>query len=96
MTLKPGVFLTQKQIDGIKNFISSAVPDLKDGNIKLIDQDGALLQMHSKDEIDNLQSLTQNKYKQKLESDYEKKIVSLLEPIVGPSRKVVARVRVEI
>lgn len=62
LTLKPGVFLTQKQIDGIKNFIASAVSDLKDGNIKLIDQDGALLE-HSKDEIDNLQSLTQNKYK---------------------------------
>ncbi|AXX87976.1 flagellar inner membrane MS-ring protein FliF [Malaciobacter marinus] len=94
LTLKPGVFLTQKQIDGIKNFIASAVSDLKDGNIKLIDQDGALLE-HSKDEIDNLQSLTQNKYKKKLESDYEKKIVSLLEPIVGPNR-VVARVSVDL
>ena len=29
VSLKPGVFLTQKQIDGIKNFIASAVPDLK-------------------------------------------------------------------
>jgi len=94
LTLKPGVFLTQKQIDGIKNFIASAVSDLNDENIKLIDQDGALLE-HSKDEINNLQSLTQNKYKKKLESDYEKKIVSLLEPIVGPNR-VVARVSVDL
>lgn len=94
LTLKPGVFLTQKQIDGIKNFIASAVSDLNDENIKLIDQDGALLE-HSKDEIANLQSLTQNKYKKKLESDYEKKIVSLLEPIVGPNR-VVARVSVDL
>ena len=44
VSLKPGVFLTQKQIDGIKNFIASAVPDLKHENIKLIDQDGSMLQ----------------------------------------------------
>ncbi|AXH10496.1 flagellar M-ring protein FliF [Malaciobacter halophilus] len=94
LTLKPGVFLTQKQIDGIKNFIASAVSNLKNENIKLIDQDGALLE-HSKDEVDNLKSLTQNKYKEKLESGYEKKIVSLLEPIVGPNR-VVARVTVNL
>lgn len=94
LSLKPGVFLTQKQIDGIKNFISSAVPDLKVENIKLIDQDGALLQMSS-DDIENEKSLTQNKYKQKLERDYEKKIVELLEPVVGMGR-VVARVTLEL
>ncbi|AXX93149.1 flagellar M-ring protein FliF [Malaciobacter molluscorum LMG 25693] len=94
LTLKPGVYLTQKQIDGIRNFIASAVSDLNSENIKLIDQDGSLLE-HSKDEMDNVKSMTQNKYKTKLESGYEKKIVSLLEPIVGPNR-VVARVTVNL
>ena len=94
ISLKPGVFLTQKQIDGIKNFIASAVSDLKHENIKLIDQDGALLQM-SPDDMENQKSFTQNKYKQKLEEDYEKKIVSLLEPFVGIGR-VVARVTLEL
>ncbi|AXH11475.1 flagellar basal-body MS-ring/collar protein FliF [Halarcobacter bivalviorum] len=94
LSLKPGVFLTQKQIDGIKNFIASAIPDLKTENIKLIDQDGALLQL-SNDDIENEKSLTQNKYKQKLEKDYEKKIVELLEPVVGIGR-VVARVTMEL
>jgi flagellar M-ring protein FliF len=94
ISLKPGVFLTQEQIDGIKNFIASAVSDLKDENIQLIDQDGALLQM-SVDDMDNKKSLAQNKYKQKLEEDYEKKIVSLLEPFVGPGR-VVARVNLQL
>ncbi|RXJ90200.1 flagellar M-ring protein FliF [Arcobacter sp. CECT 8983] len=94
LSLKPGVFLTQKQIDGIKNFIASAVPDLEVENIKLIDQDGALLQM-STDDLENEKSLTQNKYKQKLEKDYEKKIVELLEPVVGVGR-VVARVTMEL
>ncbi len=94
ISLKPGVFLTQKQIDGIKNFIASAVSNLKSENIKLIDQDGSLLQM-SNDEQENQKSLTQNKYKQNLEEDYEKKIVSLLEPFVGTGR-VVARVTLEL
>ncbi len=94
LALKPGVFLTQQQIDGIKNFIASAVSNLKNENIQLIDQDGALLQMSS-DDLDNQKSLAQNKYKQKLEEDYEKKIVALLEPFVGIGR-VVARVTLEL
>lgn len=90
LSLKPGVFLTQKQIDGIKNFISSAIPDLTNENIKLIDQDGSILEQ-SKEDIDNISSIAQNKYKKKLEKDFEGKIVDLLEPIVGQGR-VVARV----
>lgn len=94
ISLKPGVFLTQKQIDGIKNFIGSAVPNLKEENIKLIDQDGSLLQKSAEDE-NNSKLLSQNKYKEKLEEDYEKKIVSLLEPFVGSGR-VVAKVTVSL
>ena len=94
LSLKPGVFLTQKQIDGIKNFIGSSVSELKNENIQLIDQDGALLQMTS-DDMDNQKSLSQNKYKQKLEEDYENKIVALLEPFVGVQR-VVARVNLSL
>ena len=94
ISLKPGVFLTQKQIDGIKNFIASAVPNLTNENIKLIDQDGTILEQ-SKDDIDNLNSVTQNKYKSKLEKDYERKIIDLLEPFVGVGR-VVARVSLDL
>lgn len=94
LSLKPGVFLTQKQIDGIKNFIASAVPDLKQENIQLIDQDGSLLQQ-SADDVNNQKSTTQNKYKETLEEDYGKKIVALLEPFVGVGR-VVAKVTVSL
>lgn len=90
VSLKPGVFLTQKQIDGIKNFIASAIPDLKHENIQLIDQDGSLLQQ-SEDDVNNQKSTIQNKYKEGLEEDYSKKIVALLEPFVGVGR-VVAKV----
>lgn len=94
LSLKPGVFLTQKQIDGIKNFIASSVSDLRDENIKLVDQDGSLLQK-SPDDMLNQRSFTQNKYQQKLENSYEKKIVQLLEPVVGAGR-VVAKVNISL
>jgi len=94
VSLKPGVFLTQKQINGIKNFVASAVPNLKEENIQLIDQDGSLLEM-SIDDLNNQKSVSQNKYKDKVEEDYEKKIVALLEPFVGIGR-VVAKVTVSL
>lgn len=94
LTLKPGVYLTQKQIDGIRNFISSAVSKLKPENIKLIDQDGSLLE-HTQDDIDTLKFTMQNKYKEKLERDFESKIIALIEPFVGVDR-VVARVSVDL
>lgn len=92
ISLKPGIFLTEKQIDGIKNFIASAVPDLKHENIQLIDQDGSLLKQ-SEDEANNQKSTMQNKYKEGVEEDYSKKVVALLEPFVGVGR-VVAKVTV--
>ncbi|OUR73286.1 flagellar M-ring protein FliF [Arcobacter sp. 31_11_sub10_T18] len=94
LTVKPGVFLTQKQINGIKNFIGSAVSNLDPENINLIDQDGSLLE-HSVDDIDNLKFSKQNKFKKKLEQEFETKIISLLEPIIGQDR-VVARVTVDL
>lgn len=93
LTLKPGIYLTKSQIDGIKNFIASAVSNLKHENIKLIDQDGSMLE-ESKDDMDNLNSVTQNKYRAKVEKGYEKKIIALLEPFVGEGR-VVARVSID-
>lgn len=94
IALKQGIHLTKKQIDGIKNFIASAVPDLKQENIQLIDQDGNLLELSADDE-NTQRSTTQNKYKDKMERDYEEKIISLLEPVVGVGR-VVAKVNVSL
>lgn len=92
LTLKQGIFLTQKQLDGIKNFIASAVPDLKQSNIQLIDQDGNLLEVSAED-MNTQRSTIQTKFKDKIEEDYEQKIISLLEPVVGVGR-VMAKVNV--
>ena len=94
LTLREGTVLTQKQIDGIKNFISSSVPKLLAKNIKLINQNGSLLE-HSQSDIDDLKYIQHEKYKIKLEDDYQNKIIDLLRPFIGGER-VIAKVSVEL
>jgi flagellar M-ring protein FliF len=94
LSLKPGITLTPKQIEGIKNFIASAVPNLKPENIKLIDQDGSMLEK-TEDDMENLKYQSHEKYKKKLEKDYEEKIIALLEPFIG-GNKVIARVTISL
>ncbi len=94
LSLRDGTSLSQRQIDGIKNFIASAIPKLKPQNIKLINQNGALLEKNQ-DDIDSLKYISHEKYKAKLEQDYENKIITLLEPFIGVNR-VVARVSVSL
>ena len=92
LTLREGTSLSKKQINGIKSFIASAIPKLKPENIKLINQNGTLLEFTA-DDIDSTKYITQEKYKQKLEKDYESKVISILEPFIGLDR-VVAKVSV--
>jgi len=94
LTLKPGVFLTQKQVFGIKNFIASAIPNLRIDNVRLVDQNGSPLEQDQVD-MDNQKFIAQEKYKRKIEKSYEDKIIALIEPIIGTDR-VVARVTVEL
>ncbi|MEA3288561.1 MAG: flagellar basal-body MS-ring/collar protein FliF [Campylobacterota bacterium] len=94
LNLKEGTALTGKQIDGIKNFIASAVPKLLVENIKLINQSGSLLEQTQED-IDSLKYIQHEKYKNKLEADYQNKIIELLSPFIGVER-VVAKVSIEL
>ena len=94
LTLREGTVLTQKQIDGVKNFIASSVPKLVAKNIKLINQNGSLLE-HSQSDIDDLKYIQHEKYKIKLENDYETKIIDLLLPFIG-NQRVIAKVSVEL
>ena len=94
LNLREGTALSQKQIAGIKNFIASAVPKLKPKNIKLINQNGSLLE-HSKDDIDAAKYLQHERYKTKLEDDFQNKIQDLLVPFLGESR-VISKVSIEL
>ena len=92
LTLRDGANLSTKQIAGVKNFIASAIPKLKPKNIKLINQNGSLLE-DTQDSLENQKYLTHSRYKSRIEKSYEEKIINLLEPFIGIN-KVVARVSV--
>ncbi|MEA2049927.1 MAG: flagellar basal-body MS-ring/collar protein FliF [Campylobacterota bacterium] len=94
LNLREGIVLTRKQIDGVKNFIASAIPKLLPKNIKLINQSGSLLEQ-SQDDIDSMKYIQHEKYKIKLENDYQNKIIALLQPFIG-SQRVVAKVSIEL
>jgi len=94
LNLREGTALSQRQVEGIKSFIASAIPKLKPENIKLINQNGSLLENNS-DSIESLKYIEHEKYKIKLESDYENKIKDLLLPFLGDQR-IVAKVSIEL
>ncbi len=94
LNLREGTSLSQRQIAGIKNFIASAIPKLLPENIKLINQNGSLLE-NSEEDIESLKYIQHEKYKTKLEKDYENKINDLLANVLGGNR-MSAKVSIEL
>ena len=94
LNLREGIALSQRQIEGIKSFIASSIPKLKIENIKLINQNGSLLE-NNEQSIESLKYIEHEKYKTKLENDYENKIKDLLLPFLGDQR-IVAKVSIEL
>ncbi|MEA3513087.1 MAG: flagellar basal-body MS-ring/collar protein FliF [Campylobacterota bacterium] len=94
LNLREGTSLSQRQVNGVKNFIASAIPKLKAENIKLINQNGSLLEENS-DDIESLKYIRHEKYKEKLENDFQNKIKDLLVPFLGDQR-IIAKVSIEL
>jgi flagellar M-ring protein FliF len=87
--------LSSRQIRGIKNLVSSAVPKLTPANVMLIDSDGETL--GDEDEMAQMGELsaTQQKFKAQEEKKNQKKIINVISPFVGGEQKVVAQVTIE-
>ena len=87
--------LSPKQIRGIKNLVSAAVPKLMSSNVMLVDSEGETL--GDEDEMAQMGelSITQQRYKAKEEKKKQRKIVEVISPFVGGSKKVVAQVTIE-
>jgi flagellar M-ring protein FliF len=94
LTLSQGRYLTAKQIKGIKRFVSSAIQDLQPENVQLINQNGELLE-EALGAGDEQNFKTQVQYQTKLQSQIEKSILSLLEPVMG-SGSVIAKVNIQL
>ena len=87
--------LSSRQIRGIKNLVSAAVPKLMSSNVMLVDSDGETL--GDEDEMAQMGELsaTQQKFKTKEEKKKQRKILEVISPFVGGNKKVVAQVTIE-
>lgn len=93
--LVEGQKLSAKQIRGIKNLVSAAVPKLTSDNVMLINSDGETL--GDEDEMAQMSELSavQQKFKTKEEKKRQRKIIQVISPFVGGDEKVVAQVTIE-
>ena len=95
VTLVENSKLSARQIRGIKNLVSSAVPKLKPSNVMLVNSDGETL--GDEDEMAQMGelSITQQRYKTKEEKKRQQKIIQVISPFVGGDKKVVAQVTID-
>ena len=85
LQLYPGRRLDPGQVAAIVHLVASSVPELSASDVTLVDQAGSLL--NSPDEnSDAAASTRQFEYTRKLEESYQRRIVELLEPMIGPGR----------
>jgi flagellar M-ring protein FliF len=75
--LQPGRALGDRELAGIRHLVSSAVPGLPPDLVTVIDGRGAVLS------ADSAWDSPEASYQRRLERDFEQRVVSLLEPVVG-------------
>ncbi|RUM87160.1 MAG: flagellar M-ring protein FliF [Thermodesulfatator sp.] len=93
VSLKPGFHLGRREVLGIVNLVSGAVPGLTPEHITVVDLNGRILYRGEKEE--EKISATQLAYKHRLEEAYKEKVETLLSRVLGPG-KAVAQVSVEV
>ena len=84
LTLHPGRALDRAQVAGIVHLVSSSVPELDPKAVSVLDQTGALLTSGGGDGQPNAGlDAQQLQYVNQVETGYAKRVLALLEPIVG-------------
>ena len=95
VSLHEGRNLSAKQIRGIKNLVSAAVPKMKVENVALINAEGEELGGEGDTSALGELSAMQLKYKNREEKKREDKIINVLSPFIGGDERVVAKVTIE-
>jgi flagellar M-ring protein FliF len=85
LQLYPGRVLDHGQVGAIVHLVASSVPELAASDVTVVDQAGTLLSAGD-DNSDSAISGRQLEYTHKLEESYQRRIVELLEPLVGAGR----------
>ena len=85
VSLQPGRTLDERELAGIRHLVASAVPGLAPDSVTVVDGRGTVLA------VTDGPAEAATSYQRTLERDLEKRIVDMLEPVVGAGA-VVARV----
>jgi flagellar M-ring protein FliF len=88
LKLRPGTKLSQGQVGGILHLVASSVEGLPAQNITIIDSMGNLLSKPS-DGSDMVADAKQLEYQKSVDKEYESKLQSMLEGIVGKGKAIV-------
>ncbi len=83
LSLHPGRALDRTQIAGIVHLVSSSVPELNPRAVSVLDQSGALLSGLQDEGAAQRLDAQQLQYLQEVEMRYVKRLIDLLEPVVG-------------
>jgi flagellar M-ring protein FliF len=81
LTLHPGRTLERAQVAGIVHLVSSSVPELSPRSVSVLDGSGALLS--GADDSGKGLDAQQLQYVQQIEAGYLKRVVEILEPVLG-------------
>lgn len=82
LNLRAGRTLDRQQIAGIVHLVASSVPELTPKAVSILDQSGALISNPDETNTAGLDA-TQLQYVHQLESNYTKRVMDILEPVVG-------------
>jgi len=83
LTLYPGRTLDRAQVAGIVHLISSSVPEMNPKAVSVLDQTGSLLSGASDTTSGGGLDAQQLQYVNQIEASYNKRILDILEPVVG-------------
>ena len=83
LTLHAGRTLDRAQTAGIVRVVSGSVPELSAKAVSVVDSTGALLSASSDDESSQGLDSQQLQYRRELEAGHHKRVLALLEPVVG-------------
>ena len=81
LNLYPGRTLDRTQVAGIVHLVASSVPEMDPKAVSIVDQHGTLLSQNT--DSDNGIDSKQLEYVRQLEQNHVKRILDLLEPVVG-------------
>ena len=82
LSLYPGRVLDRTQIAGIVHLVASSVPEMAPTAVSILDDSGKLLSQ-SPDGNANAVDMQQLNYTQQIEQQYVRRILEILEPVVG-------------